>query len=375
MAATEPFRSLVQTLTERPRTSRPYFRAVATALIYPLMTVRDPISRLTEREKECLRQWLNHKSAKEIGADLGISHHAVEKRLKMARTKLGATSSLQAARMLGEAEGYGQAVPQSSDLLSNALGGHSHTHRLTLMGVGIVAFISAVFAAFLLQPSTVAGPVNDQPRATATAPVPPARTEAALRALVTGVVRSSPDYSKLNPQFAEVVRRDLPSIQPMFSSLGDLKSVTYLGRGEGGDDLYNMVFAKGAVLMSAALDPDGRMLGGMLRPHKPASIVAPTAGTEAALRNLVAGLANGSPDYNQLSPQFAERVRSDLRMTRSLFSSMGKLNSIEFLGRGEQGDDFYNLVFANGGVVMSAALNADGKMSGGVLHPVVRPAA
>ena len=86
---------------------------------------RDSLSRLTEREKVCLRQWLQHKSAKEIAADLGISHHAVEKRLKMARTKLGATSSLEAARMLGEAEGYGQAVAQSPDLVSDALPRHS----------------------------------------------------------------------------------------------------------------------------------------------------------------------------------------------------------------------------------------------------------
>ena len=89
------------------------------------MDGRESLSRLTEREKVCLRQWLQHKSAKEIAADLGISHHAVEKRLKMARTKLGATSSLEAARMLGGAEGYGRTVPQSPDLVSDALPLHS----------------------------------------------------------------------------------------------------------------------------------------------------------------------------------------------------------------------------------------------------------
>jgi DNA-binding CsgD family transcriptional regulator len=62
------------------------------------MDDRASLSRLTEREKLCLRQWLQHKSAKEIAADLGISHHAVEKRLKMARTKLGATSNRTSAR-------------------------------------------------------------------------------------------------------------------------------------------------------------------------------------------------------------------------------------------------------------------------------------
>ena len=58
-----------------------------------------------------------------------------------------------------------------------------------------------------------------------------------------------------------------------------------------------------------------------------------TAGTEAALRGLVAGLASGSPDYDKLSPQFAEIVRRDLPMTQPLFRSMGELKSVNFNGR------------------------------------------
>tara|TARA_B100000678_G_scaffold231842_1_gene200613 strand:+ start:113 stop:949 length:837 start_codon:yes stop_codon:yes gene_type:complete len=76
------------------------------------------IVRLTEKERECLRLWLEHKTAKEIALDLGISHHAVEKRLKMARTKLDVATSLEAARALAEAEGYEQIVTGSSELSS-----------------------------------------------------------------------------------------------------------------------------------------------------------------------------------------------------------------------------------------------------------------
>ncbi len=47
------------------------------------------IARLTENEKICLRRRLLPQTAKEMAADLGISPHAVEKRLKMARAKLG----------------------------------------------------------------------------------------------------------------------------------------------------------------------------------------------------------------------------------------------------------------------------------------------
>src|SRR5206468_6715699 len=132
--------------------------------------------------------------------------------------------------------------------------------------------------------------------------------------------------------------------------------------------------AKGGVIMSANLDAGGRMTGGMLRPMgSPGERVSvPTAGTEAAVRTLVAGLASGSPDYDKLSPQFAQVVRRDLPVTHPMFSSMGELKWVTFLGRGDMGDDVYNLVFAKGGVIMSAALDA-GRMTGGILRPMGPP--
>jgi DNA-binding CsgD family transcriptional regulator len=345
----------------------------------------ESLSRLTEREKVCLRKWLQHKSAKEIAADLGISHHAVEKRLKMARTKLGASSSLEAARMLGEAEGYGQPVPQSPELAFDALPLHRSSTHLAMIGVAIMILVGAIVLGLLSHPvvssqaaeNQPAGPAGEQGLAPGSAPA--AGTEAALRSLVAGLASGSPDYGKLSPQFAEVVRGDLPKTHPLFSSMGELKSVTFRGRGARGDDVYNLVFAKGAVTMSAALDSDGRMTGGILRPVGPAGEQAsanrsvPTPGTETAVRRLVAGLASGSPDYGKLSPQFAEVVRGDLPMTHPMFSSMGELKSVTFRGRGAGGDDLYDLVFAKGAVTMSAALDADGRMAGGILRPLAPP--
>jgi DNA-binding CsgD family transcriptional regulator len=340
------------------------------------------LSRLTEREKVCLRQWLQHKSAKEIAADLGISHHAVEKRLKMARIKLGARSSLDAARMLVEAEGYGQAVPQSPDLVSDARPLQSAFSRVAVVGVAIMIFVGAIMLA-LLHPAAFSQTGNNQHLAEQL-PITPARaptpgTEAMLRRLVAGLASGSPPYDKLSPQFAETVRRDLPMTHPMFNSMGELKSMTFRGRGEMGDDVYDLKFAKGEVIMSAKLDADGRMAGGFFAPPgvrevpalTPAS--APTRGTETILRSLVAGLASGSPDYSNLSPQFADVVRGDLPRTHPMFSSMGELKSVTFRGRGPRGDDVYDLVFANGGVRMSVALDADGRMIGGMLQPVAAP--
>lgn len=56
------------------------------------------MSGLTERQRQCLEGVLKYKTAKQIGRDLGITHHAVEKHLKAARVKLGADDTLQAAR-------------------------------------------------------------------------------------------------------------------------------------------------------------------------------------------------------------------------------------------------------------------------------------
>lgn len=73
--------------------------------------------RLTKREHEVLQGVLGHKTAKEMALDLGVSHHAVEKRLKRARQKLGAATSLEAARLYRAQ--YGQSVSGSSELPNN----------------------------------------------------------------------------------------------------------------------------------------------------------------------------------------------------------------------------------------------------------------
>ena len=367
-----PFRG-----TPIPRfTSRPYYRRGATVLIFPSMDQRDALSRLTEREKVCLRHWLNHKSAKEIAVELDISHHAVEKRLKLARTKLGATSSLEAARMLSQVEGYGQTVAQSPDLASDTLTLKSRATRATMIGVAIMILIAALMLAMFLQPGTTSqaadkGSAPQTEQIYASGSVPTAGTEAAIRRLVAGMAGGSPNYDVLTPRLAKDVRRDLPMTHRLFSSLGDLKSATYIGRGARGDDVYNLVFAKGRVIMSAALDADGRMMGGILEPVGTKG--APTAGTNAALRRLVAGLASGSPDYGKLSPQFAEVVRRDLSRMQPLFSSLGELRSMTYRERGALGDDVYDLIFDKGSVRMSTGLDGNGKMTGGILQPLSTP--
>jgi DNA-binding CsgD family transcriptional regulator len=360
-------------------------------------SMRAAIRRLTKAERECLRRCLSHQTAKQMALDLGISPHAVEKRLKMARAKLGLSSSLEAAKLVESLERSGRLGPHSSDLPSgdagpdedgsaaaprNETGGMKRHRVYVVSGAMLMSVFAAIALIIGIQASgALEGPpsarVPTAPPAAASS-APTAGTEAALRSLVAGMASGSPDYDRLSPRFAEVVRRDLPMTHRLFGSMGELKSMTFRGRGPRGDDTYKLVFAKGEVMMSAALDSEGRMMGGILEPVGPSAPPAatgsgPAAGTEAALRRLVAGLASGSPDYDRLSPQFAEIVRRDLPMTHRMFSAMGELKSVTFRGRGPRGDDSYDLVFAHGEVRMSAALDAEGRMAGGILAPVAPP--
>jgi len=77
--------------------------------------VANRIEQLSPRERDCLRLVALAYSSKEIGRQLGISHHTVDDHLKHAMSVLDVASRFEAARLLTEAEG---APPQ-------ALGTHS----------------------------------------------------------------------------------------------------------------------------------------------------------------------------------------------------------------------------------------------------------
>lgn len=60
--------------------------------------------RLTELQKEALQLFHARRNAKQIGRQLGISHHAVNERLRSARRALGVATSAEAAAILASEE-------------------------------------------------------------------------------------------------------------------------------------------------------------------------------------------------------------------------------------------------------------------------------
>jgi DNA-binding CsgD family transcriptional regulator len=111
------------------------------------------LARLTDNEKECLRRRLRQQTAKEMALELGISPHAVEKRLKMARAKLGLSSSLEAARLLAASERYQGTGPQSADLAAVSSTSDKRLHRPLILGGLVMTLVAAAIVAIAAQSS------------------------------------------------------------------------------------------------------------------------------------------------------------------------------------------------------------------------------
>lgn len=159
---------------------------------------RERLTRLTEREKDCLRRWLDHQTAKEMALDLGISPFAVEKRLKMARAKLGATSSLDAARLLAAAEGYGRLGAEPPDLASGDSLSHKRLPGTLVLAGGICMSLVVIALVALATQSLPLGDEHGSARNIASnAPVnvtvlPPPDTLPPAKQIPPGFVEATP---------------------------------------------------------------------------------------------------------------------------------------------------------------------------------------
>ena len=64
----------------------------------------DPVSRLTEKQKQCLRLVAQNMNSKQIARVLGISEHTVDQRIRQSLRVLDVSDRFQAARMLSGVE-------------------------------------------------------------------------------------------------------------------------------------------------------------------------------------------------------------------------------------------------------------------------------
>ena len=122
--------------------------------------MQEGVGDLTEKEKETLRLLLSGHDTKSTASALGLSVHTINDRLRSARRKLGVTSSREAARILGDAEGgtpqfpapsqFGMAGPaQAASVSRHSKFARLGNRKLAWLAGGIVVIVLVAAAAML----------------------------------------------------------------------------------------------------------------------------------------------------------------------------------------------------------------------------------
>ena len=91
--------------------------------------------------------------------------------------------------------------------------------------------------------------------------------------------------------------------------------------------------------------------------------------SEPAIRQLLAGLVSGKPDYSRMAPEFANVTREQLPGLQKWLSDLGALKSLTFVRVQPQGGDDFDAEFENGALRIGLGVNDDGRIEGAGLSP------
>ena len=92
----------------------------------------------------------------------------------------------------------------------------------------------------------------------------PARTatpggDALLRSTIQAVRQGSPNYGQMSTQLADVTRTQLPNLQKVIGTLGDVTSISLLAAEPDGMDRYKVVFQNGVTEWDIRVNADGKL--------------------------------------------------------------------------------------------------------------------
>lgn len=201
------------------------------------VVLREAVDTLTDKEKEALLLLLRGHDVKSIACDLGLSVHTINDRLRDARRKLGVSSSREAARILGDAEGSapnfhaGRKIGVATPAFRNQTFGPSPLQKrksvsLAWLAGGLIC-MSLIIAAIMLvsAPSRTNIAQTSQATAPSSASLPSARSWVALL--------DNQDWSESWRQSGTLFRSQISqegwaaSIRPVRTSLGFVSSRTF----------------------------------------------------------------------------------------------------------------------------------------------------
>jgi bla regulator protein BlaR1 len=113
---------------------------------------------------------------------------------------------------------------------------------------------------------TAAREIEGKLQARVKAQTPSPGSEAAVRKMIQWTVSGKPDDAAMSPGLAKAMREQLPTLQPMLAKLGAVQSVTFLGVGPGGNDVYDVRQERGITHWNIALDAQGKIATAFVQP-------------------------------------------------------------------------------------------------------------
>ena len=94
---------------------------------------------------------------------------------------------------------------------------------------------------------------------------------------------------------------------------------------------------------------------------------SPAPGSEQAVRLLLAGIALGKPNYDQMGPELASATQAQLPQLQSGLKALGAVQSVVFQGVGNQGWDLYLVRHEHGTSQVRILLGANGIINGALI--------
>jgi len=86
------------------------------------------------------------------------------------------------------------------------------------------------------------------------------RTEPLVRQFVDDARHGKPQYDRMLPSLADMLRKDLPDLQDDMEPFGAFKSIVFKGVSEGGSDIYQVKFENGEMEFRLGIASDGTIV-------------------------------------------------------------------------------------------------------------------
>lgn len=85
---------------------------------------------------------------------------------------------------------------------------------------------------------------------------------------------------------------------------------------------------------------------------------------EHTLRETIAGLQAGTPDYDRMVPELAEAVRAQAAVMGPQLAGLGEIQTVEHQAEPQPGAHQFLVTFAGGPTTWTIAVNAENKIAG-----------